>query len=45
MLKGKYHSQVGGIKEVQLLRKGFYQIVLEDKDSAMNLIEMSPCHV
>ena len=45
MLQGKFHSQVGGIKEVQPLGKGFYQIVLEDKDSATNLITMSPCQV
>ena len=45
MLQGKFHSQVGGIKEVQPLGKGFYQIVLEDKESAMNLITMSPCQV
>ena len=45
MLQGKFHSQVGGIKEVQLLGKGFYQIVLEDKDSATNLITMSPGQV
>ena len=37
MLQGKFHSQVGGIKEVQPLGKRFYQIVLEDKDSATNL--------
>ena len=44
-LQGKYHSQVGGIKEVQPLGKGFYQIILEDKDSTTNLIAMSPCQV
>ena len=45
MLQGKYHSQVGGIKEVQPLGKGFYQIVLEDKVSAANIIAMSPYQV
>ena len=43
MMQGKYHSQVGGIKEVQPLGNNFYQIVLEDKDSVANLIAMSPC--
>ena len=33
------------MKEVQLLIKGFSQIILEDKDPAMNLIEMFPWHV
>ena len=38
MLQAKFHSQIGGLKEVQALGKGFYQIILEDKDSASNLI-------
>ena len=37
--------KIGGIKEVQALGKGFYQIILEDKDSASNLITLSPCQV
>ena len=45
MLQAKFHSQIGGIKEVQALGKGFYQIILEDKDSASNLITLSPCQV
>ena len=45
MLQGKYHAQVGGIKEVQLLGKGFYQIVLEDKVAAEKLITLSPCQI
>ena len=45
MLQGEYHGQVGGMKKVQLLGKGFYQIVLEDKDAATKLIAMSPCQI
>ena len=45
MLQAKFHSQLRGIKEVQPLGKGFYQIILEDKESATNLIALSPCQV
>ena len=44
-VQAKFHSQIGGIKEVQALSKGFNQIVLEEKDSAVNLIAISPCQV
>ena len=40
MLQAKFHSQIDGIKEVQALGKGFYQIILVDKDSASNLITL-----
>ena len=40
-----HFKRIGGIEEVQPLDKGFYQIILEDKDSAVHLIAMFPCHV
>ena len=44
MLQGKYCSQIGGIREVQPLGKGLYQIVLENKDFVEKHINVS-CNI